>query len=73
MWVLGAVCPETGRAEGLLSPRLNTTVVNVFLQEFSQTLGDDEHAVMIWDGAVLKPELMKTICSASYLKRADSD
>lgn len=51
LWVLGAVCPETGRAEGLLSPRLNTEVVNAFLREFSKTLADDEHAVMIWDGA----------------------
>lgn len=136
LWVLGAVCPETGHAEGLLSPRLNTAVVNIFLQEFSKTLADDEHAVMIWDGAgfhtsrqlrvpenitvvqlppyspelnpmenlwhylkshfwsnrayadyaeleeaavdawhaaVLKPELMKTVCSAPYLKRADLD
>lgn len=135
LWVLGAVCPETGHAEGLLSPRLNTAVVNVFLQQFSQTLAVDEHAVMIWDGAgfhtckrlrvpenitlvqlpayspelnpmenlwhylkshywsnrayadyaeleeaamdawqaaVLKPELMKTVCSAPYAKRADS-
>jgi transposase len=51
LWVLGAVCPETGRSEGLLSPRLNTAVINVFLEEFSRTLRDDEHAVMIWDGA----------------------
>jgi len=51
LWVLGAVCPETGQAEGLLSPRLNTDVVNVFLQEFSKSLPEEEHAVMIWDGA----------------------
>ena len=51
LWVLGAVCPDTGRAEGLLSPRLNTSVVNVFLQQFSQRLANNEHAVMIWDGA----------------------
>ncbi len=51
LWVLGAVCPETGHAEGLLSPRLNTDVINVFLREFSATLASDEHAVMIWDGA----------------------
>ncbi len=51
LWVLGAVCPETGYAEGLLSPNLNTTVVNVFLQLFSQSIGEDEHAVMVWDGA----------------------
>jgi transposase len=51
LWVLGAVCPETGRGEGLLSPRLNTKVVEVFLREFSSTLTPDEHAVMLWDGA----------------------
>jgi transposase len=48
LWVIGAVCPETGHSEGLLSPRLNTDVV---LREFSKTLPPDEHAVLIWDGA----------------------
>lgn len=51
LWVIGAVCPATGQSEGLLSPRLNTDVVNVFLRQFSSTLAADEHAVMIWDGA----------------------
>lgn len=51
LWVLGAVCPETGHAEGLLSPCLNTQIVNTFLEQFSQTIGQQEHAVMIWDGA----------------------
>jgi transposase len=51
LWVLGAVCPETGRSEGLLSPRLNTEVVQAFLGEFTKTIPPDEHAVMIWDGA----------------------
>jgi transposase len=51
LWVLGAVCPATGHAEGLLSPRLNTAVVNTFLEQFSRTLAEDEHAVLIWDGA----------------------
>jgi hypothetical protein len=49
--VIGVVCPETGRAEGLLSPRLNVAVINVFMAEFSESLPEDEHAVMIWDGA----------------------
>ena len=49
--VLGIVSPQTGRAAGLISPRLNTDVVNVFLREFSQTLASDEQAVIIWDGA----------------------
>lgn len=51
LWVLGLVCPETGHAEGLLSPRLNTSVVNVLLDQFSRTLAKDEQAVVIWDGA----------------------
>ena len=51
LWVLGAVCPETGKDEGLLSPRLNTEVVNVFLKQFSASLPAEEHAVLIWDGA----------------------
>lgn len=51
LWVLGAVCPATGHAEGLLSPRLNVQVINIFLEQFSQTIPPHEHAVMIWDGA----------------------
>jgi transposase len=51
LWVLGVVCPETGKAEGLLSPRLNTDVVNVFLEQFSASLPAEEHAVLVWDGA----------------------
>lgn len=51
LWVLGAVCPETGHAEGLLSPQLNTTIVNSFLELFSATIPEGEHAVMVWDGA----------------------
>jgi transposase len=51
LWVLGAVCAESGHAEGLLSPRLNARIVNLFLQQFSQTLAADQHAAMIWDGA----------------------
>lgn len=51
LWVLGVVCSETGQAEGLLSPRLNTDVVNALLGEFSATLSPDEHAVLPWDGA----------------------
>jgi len=136
LWVLGAVCPATGHAEGLLSPQLNTAIVNTFLAQFSRSLAANEHAIMIWDGAgfhtskqlqvpenvtlvqlpayspelnpienlwhylkshflsnhayadyqaletaainawktaVLNAELMKTVCAAPYLNRADSD
>jgi transposase len=51
LWVLGVVCPETGQAEGLLSPQLNTSIVSTFLEQFSGTLSEDEQAVRIWDGA----------------------
>lgn len=51
LWVIGAVCPETGHAEGLLSPQLNTPIINTFLEQFSATIPEGEQAVMIWDGA----------------------
>ncbi|QDU89498.1 hypothetical protein Pla175_28890 [Pirellulimonas nuda] len=51
LWVIGAVCPETGHAEGLLSPQLNTQIINSFLELFAKTIPEGEHAVMIWDGA----------------------
>lgn len=51
LWVIGAVCPETGHAEGLLSPQLNTPIINTFLAQFSATIPEGEQAVMIWDGA----------------------
>lgn len=73
LWVLGAVCPETGKAEGLLSPRLNTDVINIFLKQFSATIPDDEHAVIIWDGAgyhksksLQKPENISLIQLPAY-------
>jgi len=51
VWVSAAVCPETGVSEGLISAHLNTATVNVFLEQLTQRIGPDEHAVMLWDGA----------------------
>lgn len=51
LWVVGAVCAETGQAEAILSPSLNTDVMNAFLREFSRALAADVHAVVLWDGA----------------------
>jgi transposase len=51
LWVVGAVCAETGQAEAILAPNLNTGVMNAFLREFSRSLAADVHAVLIWDGA----------------------
>lgn len=51
VWVMAAVCPETGHSQGLITPRLDTRYINTFLRQFSETLAPDEHAVMLWDGA----------------------
>jgi hypothetical protein len=42
---------KPGHAEGLLSPQLNAQIINTFLEQFSQTIPEAEHAVTIWDGA----------------------
>lgn len=49
--VLTAVCPRTGRAEGLVSPKLNTGVVQTFLDQLSATIPRRAHVVLVWDGA----------------------
>ena len=51
LYVIGAACPETGHAEGMLSPYINVTIINRFLEQFATTIPDDIHAVMIWDQA----------------------
>jgi transposase len=49
--VLTAVCPTSGRAEGLVSPALNTGVVRTFLDQLSATIPRGTHVVVVWDGA----------------------
>ena len=49
--MLTAVCPATGRAEGLVSPVLDTGVVQTFLDQLSATIPAGTHVVMVWDGA----------------------
>lgn len=51
LWVLTAVCPVTGAAQGLISPCLNTGVINTFLKQLSDSMDPAVHAVLIWDGA----------------------
>jgi transposase len=51
LWLSAAVCPETGLAEGLISPRMDTATINAFLKLLSARVGPDEHVVMLWDGA----------------------
>jgi transposase len=51
LYVLGAVCPQTGQSVGLLAPYLNTDSVNAFFREFEKETDPDVHVVMIWDQA----------------------
>jgi DDE superfamily endonuclease len=49
--VLTAVCPATGRAEGLISERLDAGIVQRFLDQLSATIPAGVHAALVWDGA----------------------
>lgn len=51
LYALGAASPATGQSVGLLSPTLNTQVVNLFLAQMSQELSEGVHAVLVWDRA----------------------
>jgi transposase len=45
------VCPATGRVEGLVAPKLNTAVVQAFLDGLSATIPAGTHVLLVWDGA----------------------
>ena len=49
--VLTAVCPASGRAEGLISAVLNTSVVQTFLDQLSETIPVGVRVALVWDGA----------------------
>jgi transposase len=49
--ILTTVCPATGRAEGLICERLNTAIVQMFLDQLSATIPVGTHVALIWDNA----------------------
>lgn len=51
LYVIAAVCPSTGQSVGLLSPTINTEMINVFFDQFTQEVDPDVHVVMVWDRA----------------------
>jgi transposase len=51
LYVLAAVCAATGAVSALIMPKMNTAVINLFLEQFSRELPAGVHAVLIWDGA----------------------
>jgi transposase len=51
VYVIGAACPQTGQAEAIIAPYLDTLIINQFLEQFSRALAPDVQAVLVWDGA----------------------
>jgi transposase len=73
LYVIGAVCPQTGQTVGLISPNINANVINVFYEQFIKEVCTDVHVVMLWDKAgfhtskKLKiPENVTTVPLPSY-------
>jgi hypothetical protein len=51
LYVIGAACPETGHAIGMLSPYINVEIINLFLKQCAAEIPKDVHVVLIWDQA----------------------
>jgi len=51
MHITAAVNPLTGATVGIITPDMNTLVMNDLLLNVSIKLGTDRHAVLVWDGA----------------------
>jgi transposase len=49
--VLTALCPATGRAEGLIAERLNAAVVQLFVDQLGAAIPAGTHVLLVWDGA----------------------
>ena len=51
LYVIGAACPRTGHAVGMLSPYIDTEIINIFLEQFAREIPPGVHVVMVWDRA----------------------
>lgn len=51
LYVIGAVCPQTGQSVGLLSPTINTNMMSSFFEQFAAEVSSNIHVVMVWDQA----------------------
>ena len=50
-WIYGVANPYTGERFGLILPVLNAQNMQIFLENFSEKIGKDEHVIMILDGS----------------------
>ena len=51
LYVIGAVCPSSGESVGLLSPVINSDIVNLFIKQFTKEVSHDIHVLLVWDQA----------------------
>ena len=51
LYIVGAVCPASGESVGLLSPVINSDVVNLFIKQFTKEVSRDVHVLLVWDQA----------------------
>lgn len=51
LYVITAVCPQTGQSIGMLSPYIGTEIMNIYLKQFARELSANVHGVLIWDQA----------------------
>jgi transposase len=50
-YIFGAICPAQGKGAGLILPFCNTATMALHLQEISQAVAPDAHAVVLADQA----------------------
>ena len=50
-YIFGAICPQQGKAAGLVLPCCDTSAMNLHLAEISRAVAPDAHAVLIMDQA----------------------
>ena len=50
-YIFGAICPQRGVGAGLITPAVNTELMNLHLAEISTQVAPGAHAVVVCDGA----------------------
>ncbi|SCA56302.1 hypothetical protein MTBPR1_20150 [Candidatus Terasakiella magnetica] len=50
-YIFGAICPEHGKAAGIIMPKCNTFAMEVHLEEISLAVDENAHAIIIMDQA----------------------
>lgn len=50
-YIFGAICPQDGKAAGLVLPRCNTAAMNLLLAEIAKKVAPGKHAVLLMDQA----------------------